>query len=106
LGHRSSARAHTITRQLKYPLPMCVGREALGVLLGDVHPDLPRRRLDRAHGCASCVASRPALMTSERSPARSLENPSAIWLLAGFWVHRNSTLMLDISYLPRAGRSG
>src|SRR5215217_6630050 len=38
------------------------------------------------------VASVPALCDSKRSPARCLSSPSAIWLLAELWVHRNRTL--------------
>src|SRR5829696_6371487 len=38
------------------------------------------------------VASVPALCDSKRSPARCLSRPSAIWLLAELWVHRNRTL--------------
>src|SRR5919107_811034 len=38
------------------------------------------------------VASVPALIASKRSPARCLKRPSAIWLLAELWVHRNRTL--------------
>src|SRR5918994_2239503 len=38
------------------------------------------------------VASVPALIASQRSPARCLSRPSAIWLLAELWVHRNRTL--------------
>src|SRR5215218_10028483 len=38
------------------------------------------------------VASVPALITSKRSPASCLNSPSAIWLLAELWVHRNRTL--------------
>src|SRR5687767_392754 len=37
------------------------------------------------------VASVPALNTSKRSPAMSLNNPSAIWERAELWVHRNRT---------------
>src|SRR5687767_13622581 len=39
------------------------------------------------------VASVPALITSKRSPARWRSRPSAIWLLAELWVHRNRTLV-------------
>src|SRR5215208_4992009 len=39
------------------------------------------------------VASVPALMASNRSPARCLSSPSAIWLLAELWVQRNRTLL-------------
>src|SRR5215207_5664461 len=38
------------------------------------------------------VASVPALITSKRSPPRWRSIPSAIWLLAELWVHRNRTL--------------
>src|SRR3712207_299814 len=38
------------------------------------------------------VASVPALYASKRSPARCLNSPSAIWLLAELWVHRKRTL--------------
>src|SRR5215203_3968943 len=38
------------------------------------------------------VASVPALMASNRSPARWRSRASAIWLLAELWVHRNRTL--------------
>src|SRR5215204_2000113 len=38
------------------------------------------------------VASVPVLIASKRSPARCLSSPSAIWLLAELWVHRNRTL--------------
>src|SRR5918993_718703 len=44
-----------------------------------------------AQGCISGVGSMPALYASKRSPARWRRNPSAIWLLAEFWVHRNKT---------------
>src|SRR5215218_856507 len=37
------------------------------------------------------VASVPALNTSKRSPARRLNNPSAIWERAELWVHKNRT---------------
>src|SRR5215208_6370969 len=40
------------------------------------------------------VASVPALITSKRSPASCLSNPSAIWLLAELWVQRNRILLL------------
>src|SRR5215203_1742273 len=40
------------------------------------------------------VASVPAENASKRSPARYLSSPSAIWLLAELWVHRNRTLHL------------
>src|SRR5215212_2757950 len=40
------------------------------------------------------VASVPALLASKRSPARYLSSPSAIWLLAELWLHRNRTLHL------------
>src|SRR5215216_3613829 len=38
------------------------------------------------------VASVPALCASKRSPARWRSRPSAIWLRAELWVHRNRTL--------------
>src|SRR5437870_13868504 len=43
-----------------------------------------------ASGCMR-VASVPALATSKRSPASERSSPSAIWLRAELWVHRNST---------------
>src|SRR5215211_860620 len=43
----------------------------------------------------TCVASVPALIASKWSPARCLSSPSAIWLLAELWVHRNRTLFLS-----------
>src|SRR5215217_2246726 len=45
------------------------------------------------------VASVPALVASKRSPARCLSSPSAIWLLAELWVHRNRILFLS----PKTG---
>jgi hypothetical protein len=42
------------------------------------------------------VASVPALIASKRSPARCLSRPSAIWLLAELWVHKNRTLAFSI----------
>ena len=44
-----------------------------------------------AQGWISADAEQPALMTSKRSPAWRLKSPSAIWLLAEFWVHKSST---------------
>src|SRR5215212_2829965 len=41
------------------------------------------------------VASVPALVASKRLPARCLSSPSAIWLLAELWVHRNRTLLFS-----------
>src|SRR5687767_4171132 len=41
--------------------------------------------------CLTLVASVPALNTSKRSPARSLNRPSAIWERAELWVHRKRT---------------
>src|SRR3712207_8957223 len=38
------------------------------------------------------VASVPALWTSKRAPARARSSPSAIWLRAELWVHKNRTL--------------
>src|SRR5918995_986125 len=50
-----------------------------------------------AQGCISGVGSIPALITSKRFPARWRKSPSAIWLLAEFWVHRNNTFcFLDL----------
>jgi hypothetical protein len=40
------------------------------------------------------VASVPALSASKRPPARYLSSPSAIWLLAELWRHRNRNLHL------------
>src|SRR5947199_191322 len=61
-----------------------------------------------ASGCTR-VASVPALATSKRSPASERSSPSAIWLRAELWVHRNSTRCLFTSHLPcsldRASRS-
>ena len=42
------------------------------------------------------VASVPALNTSKRSPAMSLNNSSAIWERAELWVHRNRTRVLSL----------
>src|SRR5918995_2543100 len=39
------------------------------------------------------VAAIPALYASKRSPARCLNNPSAICERAELWVHRNRTLV-------------
>src|SRR5437667_131613 len=52
-----------------------------------------------ASGCTR-VASVPALATSKRSPASERSSPSAIWLRAELWVHRNSTRCLFTSHLP------
>src|SRR5437899_208542 len=52
-----------------------------------------------ASGCMR-VASVPALATSKRSPASERSSPSAIWLRAELWVHRNSTRCLFTSHLP------
>src|SRR5215213_4881762 len=49
----------------------------------------------------TCVASVPALIASKWSPARCLSSPSAIWLLAELWVHRNRILFLS----PKLGSS-
>src|SRR5215217_8906903 len=50
----------------------------------------------------TCVASVPALIASKRSPARYLSSPSAIWLLAELWVHKNRTLLLCATSAPSA----
>src|ERR671914_2003097 len=50
-----------------------------------------------AQGWTSPVGSMPALYASKRSPPRWRNNPSAIWLLAEFWVHRNSTFCFFFS---------
>src|SRR5215211_4312404 len=39
------------------------------------------------------VASVPAENASKQSPDKCLSSPSAIWLLAELWVHRNRTLL-------------
>src|SRR5262249_39889833 len=52
-----------------------------------------------ASGCTR-VAFVPALATSKRSPASERSSPSAIWLRAELWVHRNSTRCLFTSHLP------
>ena len=49
-----------------------------------------------AQGWISAVGSMPALWASKRAPARCLRNPSAIWLLAEFWVQRNKTLVFSV----------
>src|SRR5918999_165179 len=49
----------------------------------------------------------PALYASKRSPPRWRRNPSAIWLLAEFCVHRNNTLCFLVSTsLPPSAPSG
>src|SRR5918995_809325 len=71
-----------------------------------------------AQGWTWPVGSMPALYASKRSPARWRNNPSAIWLLAEFWVHRKSTFCFLVScstillpssrplrYFHRLGRS-
>ena len=45
------------------------------------------------------VATVPALWTSKRSPARNRSQPSAIWLRAELWVHRNRTRDVIEHYL-------
>ena len=39
------------------------------------------------------VASVPAENALKQSPDKCLSSPSAIWLLAELWVHRNRTLL-------------
>src|SRR5215210_5954833 len=53
---------------------------------------MPISPITRTARGLTCVASVPALIASKRSPARCLSSPSAIWLLAELWVHRNKTL--------------
>src|ERR687895_1999850 len=53
---------------------------------------IPNSFIARTASGLTCVASVPALITSKRSPARWRNIPSAIWLLAELWVHRNRTL--------------
>src|SRR5215210_2694071 len=55
---------------------------------------MPISPITRTARGLTCVASVPALIASKRSPARYLSSPSAIWLLAELWVHRNRTLLL------------
>src|SRR5437879_9709835 len=52
-----------------------------------------------ASGCTR-VASVPALATSKRSPASERSSPSAIWLRAELWAHRNQPVCLFTSHLP------
>src|SRR5215210_1108817 len=54
---------------------------------------MPISSIARMASGLTWVASVPALITSKRSPARYRSSPSAIWLLAELWVHRNRTLL-------------
>src|SRR5215208_2558372 len=88
-GHASLASSHTVITWSKGS-----PRYRSRVLDSWCEMSMPTSSIALMASGLTWVASVPALIASKRSPARYLSSPSAIWLLAELWVHRNRTLHL------------
>jgi hypothetical protein len=68
-------------------------------VLGTTVPGEGQQGCVRRHDVGGFVGLRPALATSNLSPARFRRIASAIWLRAAFCVHKNSTTGLLDSFI-------